>query len=816
MQNNCCLDDISMRRGYRVGRSLRKMAQRLFSVRALMVFCGLTLLVGCVLNGNRSVLAQNGCDGWFGAEWIADGKPMPGNDAAFYENDPAPLFRKIFTVEKKIKRAWLNIAGLGLYQAHLNGRPVADGAPAPLWTPYGKRVLYDRYDVTGMLESGVNALAVELGNGWYNALPMKMWGRYNLRDVMTVGRPCLIARLEITYADGTTEKYSSDASWKVAEGPLLRNSIYLGEVYDARKEKPDWRLADYADAGWRTAVRVDGPGGVLEPRRAPAVVRRRVWTAQSVSEPSTGVFVADMGRNFAGVAAFRLGSGTAGQRITFRYGELLNKDGSVNVMTTVSGQIKREGMAGPGAPARAEQQDVYIRSGGGDEMYMPRFTWHGFRYVQIEGLAQAPEAADIKAYELASDLQDACEFECSLPMFNQIHRVCRDTFLANVMGVQSDCPARERFGYGADIAVTTEAFIFNFDMNDFYAKTIQDYADEAEDDGWFTETAPFVGVASQGFGGRSGPIGWTVGVPIMMRDLYRYYGNVEVIARHYDGCARYVDLVKEKTPGLVIDKCIGDHEALDKAPEALTATAHFYQWAKLVAEFAAIIGKNGDADKYNALADDIRTAFRKRFIVGGRVGKGGQGEQLFGLYHRLIPEADRAAALEILRKDIEDRGKALSTGIYSTKYLLQVLSAEGMEELAGKLVARREFPSWGYMLDNGATTLWETWKPSDNVYSQNHPMFGSVEEWFMKYVLGIAVADDAVGFDKVVIRPRAVAGMTWAHGSYRSVKGDIKVSWTKKGERMRLNVELPLGVTARVWPEGHAGWIEVGPGKHVW
>ena len=783
-------------------------AKRVQDIRSLVCVCGLVAVTaGCVwkeASAEAAVMADAG--DWSSAAWIGDGKPQPTNDAAFYEDDPAPIFRKTFTVSRKIRSARLHLAGLGFYEARLNGKPLADIALAPLWTPYGKRVLFDTYTVTERLQSGENALSVELGNGWYNPLPMRMWGRFNLREALAVGRPCLIAKLDLLYADGARETVVSDASWKVAGGPLLRNSLYLGEVYDARKDVSDWR----------PAARVTGPAGVLQPREAPPVGVLETWQAKRVSEPKPGVYVMDMGRNFSGQARFRLGAGAAGETVTFRYGELLNKDGTVNGMTAVAGQIKAAGMGGPGAPALAEQCDRYIRRGGGEESYAPRFTWHGFRYVQIDGLKKAPGAADVTAVALGSAVRSACAFECSSPLLNEIHQVCRNTFLSNVFGVQSDCPARERFGYGADIAATTEALILNFDMHAFYAKTIQDFADEASGDGWFTETAPYVGIADRGFGGRSGPVGWTVGVPVMMRDLYRYYGDREVIARHYDACARYVELVKSKCPDLIIPQCIGDHEALEKAPETLTATAHFYQWARMVSEFAAILGKTEDAKRFGALAEEVRAAFRKKFVVGGKVGQGLQGEQVFGLYHRLIPEADRAAALEILKKDIASKGGALSTGIFGTKYLLEVLSTEGLEEVAGRLAVRREFPGWGYMLDSGATTLWETWKPSDNTFSQNHPMFGSVDEWFVKHVLGVSAAEDAVGFDKVVIRPQAVAGLTWAKGEYRSVKGPVKVDWKIVEGKMRLSVELSKGVTAKVWLADEKKWVEVGAGRHEW
>lgn len=772
---------------------------------------------------------------WGCAAWIGDGKALPAREEDFYENDPAPQFRRIFCAGRRIASARLMIAGLGFHEAHLNGQPLTDCALAPLWTPYRHRVLYDTHDVTVLLREGPNVLTATLGNGWYNPLPMRMWGMFNLRGALEVGRPCLIARLDIRYEDGSCGCIVSDAGWKVSDGPLLRNSLHLGEWYDARMETSGWRQVDFDDSTWRQATVVEGPGGALLPREAPPISVRDSWMAIEVHEPMPGVYVADMGRNFSGLAPFSLGKGESGRMITFRYGELLNRDGTVNVMTTVCGQIKRDGMAGPGAPALAEQKDVFVRRGGGEESFAPRFVWHGFRYVQIDGLEKAPGPSDITAVALSSALADASSFDCSKQLFNDIHRVCRQTFLSNLMGVQSDCPARERFGYGGDIAATTESFLFLFDMETFYAKTVQDFIDEAED-GWFTETAPFVGIADRGAGGRSGPIGWTVGVPVMIQALYRYYGNRTLMARHYGACVRYVELVRARYPDLIIPSCIGDHEALDKADESLTGTAHFFQWVSLVAEFATVLEHADDARTYTRLAEAIRCAFQARFVVGGKVGRRCQGEQLFGLYHRLIPESERLVAVDLLRQDIASRGGALSTGIFGTKYLLEVLSTEGLEDLAGSLVSRREYPGWGYMLDNGATTLWETWSPSDDVFSQNHPMFGSVEEWFMKHVLGISPAPDAVGCDRLVIRPQAVCGLTWACGHYNTPKGPVCVSWRLDADRpadgvrtegmqtegiptdnrMHLTLELPQGVTARVWLAAERKWAEAKPGKQAW
>lgn len=733
--------------------------------------------------------------------WISDGKPQPTSDEACYVDDPAPLFKKTFQVKGRMKAAQLHIVGLGLYRAELNGKPIGNAVLAPLWTPFGHRVLFDMYDVKPLLVQGENTLTVTLGNGWYNPLPLRLWGRINVRAKVAVGRPSLAAELVLTDATGATETVTTDTSWQVAETPLLRNSLYLGEVYDAR----------LAIGPWRPASIETGPSGALEPAAAPKVVEVGSWQARHVKALAPNIYIVDMGRNFSGVATFQLGKGPAGERITFRYGELLHTNGTVNVMTAVCGQIKRKGVGGPGAPDIAEQHDVYIRSGAGDETYTPRFTWHVFRYVQIEGLSTPIAANSITAHAWASDLKSAIAFASSNPRINTLHQVCQNTFISNVMGVQSDCPGRERFGYGADIAVSAEAFILNYDMQEFYRKTLRDYADEAKADGFFTETAPYVGVGDRGFGDRSGPIGWALGVPVVMAELLRYYGDVEIVAELYPACVRYMDLVGQKVPDFIMKGCIGDHEALDKPSTSMTGTAHYYQFALLMNRFATVLGKAEDAAKWQTLAGNIRKAFQAKFIQDGKVGKGGQGDQAFILYHNLVPAEHRATAEAFLQDALKARDGAFSTGIYSTQYMLDL-----MPGVVEQNITKDTFPGWGYMLANGATTLWETWKMSDNTFSQDHPMFGSVAAWMVKHLVGIRVADDAIGADKLIIAPVKSATVTEAKGEYKSIKGPVRVSWKMNGAKRHLEVELPKGVTARVQPQPDGDWVEVGEGKHVW
>ncbi len=733
--------------------------------------------------------------------WISDGKPQPATDEACYADDPAPLFQKTFNVPKDIQNAQLHIVGLGLYRAELNGKPIGKAMLAPLWTPFGKRILFDTYDVKPLLVQGENTLTVTLGNGWYNPLPLRLWGRINVREKVCVGRPALAAELVLTDISGQCEAVATDTSWQVAETPLLRNSLYLGEVLDARLKTGAFRSASIAAA----------PSGALLPNAAPQVVERETWKAASVKAIQPNVVVVDMGRNFSGVATFCLGKGPAGERITFRYGELLATNGTVNTMTAVCGQIKRKGVGGPGAPDIAEQHDVYIRSGAGDETYTPRFTWHVFRYVQIEGLSTPIEAKNITAHAWASDLKSAVSFACSNPRINTLHQVCRNTFISNVMGVQSDCPGRERFGYGADIAVTAETLILNYDMQEFYRKTLRDYADEAKADGFFTETAPYVGVGDRGFGDRAGPIGWALGVPVVMAELLRYYGDIEIVAELYPACVRYMDLLAQKVPEFVVKGCIGDHEALDKPSTSLTGTAHYYQFAMLMNRFAIVLDKAEDAARWKTLTGNIRTAFQTKFVQEGKVGKGGQGDQAFGLYHNLVAPENRPAAEALLRDALKVRDSAFSTGIFSTQYMMDL-----MPNAVELNITRDTFPGWGYMLANGATTLWEVWKMSDNTFSQDHPMFGSVDSWVVKHLLGIRVADDAIGANKLIIAPCKSPTVTEAKGEYQSIKGLVRVSWKMEGAKRHLEVEIPKGVKARIQPQPDGDWVEVEAGKHNW
>ena len=726
------------------------------------------------------------------AEWITGLYDVPSEDdyAAHFTDAPAPVLEREFTLAAKpVKRATWRIVSPGMYDASVNGQRV-NAVALPLWTAFDRRILEDEYDVTPFVKEGKNTLVIELGNGWWNPLPMKMWGRFNLRKTLPHGTPTAKATFEVAYADGTTECTVTDGAWRAAEGPVLRNNLYLGEKRDMRRTATKWKPAQVAK---------DPPKGIVMPRgEMPPIVVYDRWKAKSVAAIADGRWLVDMGVNFAGTIRATLKGTRDGDVVTFRYGELKYPDGTVNVMTGVCGQQKRSAENPPGL---AEQKDTVICPAAKQFVYEPRFTFHGFRYVEVAGLRTAPTPEDFEALAWSVDVKDSASFECSDAKINRLREVCRRTFRSNLQGVQSDCPARERFGYGGDLAATAESFVLNYDMAAFYRKVVRDRCDMEAIHGVFTSTSPavFPEAGMQGVKRGTGTLrlGWAVDAPIVVDLLLRYYGDTSTVREAYPSLRRFLFHCAEAFDVNHVPPCIGDHEALEKADATLTAQCHYHQFLKLTAKFARFLGETADAERFEATARELEAVFASaaRYVpVKGFVGNGWQGEESFAIYHGMLPPDDSDAAYAILRSDIVAHGHALSTGIFSTQYILEILMARGDAELAGKVLTHKGFPGWYNMLDNGATTIWETWAASDNTYSQNHPMFGSCAAWLMRGILGIQVAEDAIGCDKVRIEPHAVAGVTWAKGHLDTPKGRITVSWCLENGQLKMKKSIPPDV----------------------
>ncbi len=741
---------------------------------------------------------------WSGS-WITRKRAEPLSEAERFGDNPVPLFRKEFLIEKKIRRARVYVSGLGYYELRLNGQRVGDEVLDPGWTTYAKRVLYSTYDVTDQLKPGHNALGVMLGNGWFNLIPLRLFGRINLRDQLTVGEPRAIMQLVVDFTDGTSQTTVTDESWKVGAGPILRDSVYLGEVYDARKEQPGWDQPGFDDSGWAQAISATQPLGPLRAQSAPPIRVTRTLKPVKLTEPKPGVWIFDLGQNFAGWARLRV-QGPAGTRVRLRYGELLYPDGTLNGMTSVCTQIKQGGpnyrYDGVGAPKTAWQMDEYILKGQGEEVYTPRFTFHGFRYVEVTGFPGQPTLGSLEGLRLNSDVAPVGSFTCSNERFNRIQQMVLWTELSNLFSVESDCPHREKFGYGGDIVAAGEMAMLNFDMARFYGKAVADLADAVRPNGGFTETAPFVGISDEGLGEESGPVGWGTAQPFLLWRLYQYYGDRRLLEENYELTKRWIALLHARARDGILDNGISDHESLVPKPRALTGTAFYYFNVRLFSNIARALGKDAEAAEAETLAETIKTAFNRRFLQPGtgRYDTATQACQAFALDLGLVPAEEHERALAVLVRDIEDTHDGhLTTGIFGTKFMLHALADSGRADVAFRIVNQGTFPGWGYMLENGATTLWEHWAFNDNTYSHNHPMFGSVSEWFYKVPAGISPAPDAVGFNKIIIRPQPVGDLNWVKASYDSVHGKVVSEWTRGERKFKLHVRVPVGAEATVF-----------------
>jgi alpha-L-rhamnosidase len=730
------------------------------------------------------------------AQWIQDGQPLPEHDSLFYLDHPAPLFRKEFSVEKGVEKgvekAQLFITAAGYYRASLNGKEIGEHVLDPAWTDFSKRIYYSEYDVTTELNQGDNCLGVSLGNGFYNPLPLRKWGRRNLREDLQVGKPVFIAKLRISYANGTSEEIVSDSQWNYAPGPIMKNSVYLGVSYDARKEIKGWDTPGFDDHSWSAAGIGQAPGGDLQAAFFPPVRVTQEIQPTAITSPDEGIYIVDMGEVFTGTYQIKL-SGKQGDSIIFRFGERVYEDGSLNPMTTVIGQIKRAGVGGPGAPEIAWQTDQYIIGEDPDAWFSPPFTYHTYRYMEIQGMKKRPKISDIKGLSIHSDVPGENSFSCSSELINSIQESTLRTFRANLVSVQSDCAAREKFGYGGDLNATAESFICNYHMQSFYRKTIYDWVDAIKDSS-FVDTAPYAGIEYCG-------ISWESAFLLTQYYLYLYYNDTAIIRELYALDKRWMEKVAGLHPAGIVDSGLSDHESLEPVPVQLTGTGHYLQCARAMKVFAGVMGDAAGETVYGELEHRLEGLMKEYFwdkAARGEINR----QTLFStlLYHGVIPPGDiERAADSLVQAVIAGPSGHFVTGIFGTKYVLEALSQYASPEMVFSIVNSRDFPGWGYMIDRGATTIWETWKESDNIYSNCHPMFGSVTEWFYRWLGGIRPDPMYPGFKEFMLEPTTPEGLDAVQCRYHSPFGEIVSNWSRQGEAdCRYEMKIPAGSRARV------------------
>ena len=741
--------------------------------------------------GQNQASGQSLPDDLSDAQWIRDARVQPGSDSLMYGDDPAPMFRKGFSVSERPKSAILYITAAGYYSAAINGARIGKNFLDPAWTSFAKRIYYSEYDITSEIQTGQNCLGVSLGNGFYNPLPMRMWGNRNLRETLSVGRPQFIARLVITYRDGDVEVVKTDNRWKYTYGPILRNNVYIGETYDAGKEIKGWNKARFNDVQWEEAIVVKGPGGMLQKSFFPAIQQTGSQNPVAITSPQKGVWLVDMGLNFTGLYKIRL-RGKEGDTITMRFGERIYENGELNPMTTVCGQIKRAGQGGPGAPPIAWQTDHYIFGKTPDIWYCPEFTFHLFRYMEISGLANPPSRADIQGLILHTNVKENGQFSTSSQLLNDIQRATKLTFVDNLMSVQSDCPARERFGYGGDLNATSESFIYNYDMQAFYRKTVYDWVD-AVNDSVFIDIAPFIM--------KYCGISWESAVITTQEQLLNYYNDTAIVRELYSFDLKWMDKAARIHPEGIVKKGLADHESMIPVPVELIGTTHYLQCARIMKHFASVMGDKPNKRKFEILEQQL-TSELLAIYWQKPILKPINRQTLYAtlLYYQLIPQQEKKGAIDSLLLAVRNGINGhFTTGIFGTKYILEALSQAGYADKVYEIINSKTYPGWGYMIDRGATTLWETWKESDNIYSNCHPMFGSVTEWFYRWLGGIRGDPDYTGFKKFRIAPYIPDDLTQVNCTYNSPNGKITANWIKKSQgNYQFTLKVPKGSEASV------------------
>ncbi|MCK5821927.1 MAG: family 78 glycoside hydrolase catalytic domain, partial [Bacteroidales bacterium] len=702
----------------------------------------------------------------------------------FYLDHPAPLLRKEFVLKRAPSTAGLWITAAGYYTVWINGEKIGKQQLAPAWTDYSKRIYYQRFDVADYLHKGQNVIGIELGNGWYNPLPLKMWGHLNLREHLTVGKPRVLASMIIDGGEKKFNRIISDGNWKCRPGPVTRNSIYLGEFHDYRNDPEGWLLAGYDDSDWNPVELMVAPEGQLMESDFPPIRKTAQLKPKNIWQNESGKWTIDFGQNMAGWIRYD-GSVEPGDTIRFRFGERIWPDSTVNTMTAVCGQIKRKGVGGPGAPSVAEQIDVFIPSEKG-QYFEPRYTFHGFRYVEMTRNPELDETGilkgDFTAFRVGSDIAKIGSVKSNLEWLNKIQTMVDWTFTSNIFSVPSDCPAREKFGYGGDMSVNAEAWLYNYDMKAIFVKFIRDWKDAIKE-GKFVDTAPYVGVNYCG-------IAWESSFLILQDWLFRFYGDLELVRDWYSYNQQWIQKALDIHGMDLVRQGLSDHESLIPVPVELIGTATYYNSLRIMQKFASLVSDSQSEKEYQNYADQLQIIMRDSLWhqpVDDFENK--QTWLATLLYNNILRESDQAEALNLLREDLLFRSNQLTTGIFGTPWLLEVLSRFGYVQQAFDMVSRTEFPGWRHMIENGATTLWETWEESDNVYSQNHPMFGVVSIWFHKWIGGIDPVDG--GFSRMMLHPAPVIGLDEFSVSRIIAGKEIALSWTRSSSEIVFDLVVP-------------------------
>ena len=748
---------------------------------------------------------------WIGEDAISNPGESAGSDKDAMTRLAARYLRKEFSADKTVSRAMLYISGLGVYEAYLNGEKIGDDVLAPGLSQYDKRVYYNVYDVTEMLASGKNTLGVILGNGRYFAMRWK-----SMQNLKTFGLPSLLAQLNIEYSDGTKAVVASDGSWKVnSRGPIVANNEFDGEEYDARLEFEGWDKNGFDDSGWKTVDMMDAPKGRLSAQQNPNIRIQETIKPVAIFERPDGKYILDMGQNMVGWLKVSL-KGKAGQPITMRFAEILQDDGSLYVDNLRS----------------AKATDIYIPARDGEFSWHPLFVFHGFRFVEISGLDYKPELSAFTGEVLYDAMETTGSFETSNPLVNQIHKNAYWGIRGNYRGMPTDCPQRdERMGWLGDRTTGAYGEAYIFDNALLYNKWVRDIEESMSPEGAISDVSPNYWPL------YTDNVTWPAAFFNVSDMLYRHFGDDSAIRSHYPAMKRWMDYTARKTmkdyimtKDLYGDWCmppesqelIHSQDPSRITDGAILSTTVYYDLLNKMAEFAAISGHEEDIEGYRTLAAKIREAYNERFFdeETARYGNNTVTANILSLRLGLVPEGYEQRVFDnIVNKTEVDFNGHVSTGVLGIQHLMRGLTEYGRVDLAYKILTNETYPSWGYMVRQGATTIWELWNgdtadPAMN--SGNHVMLlGDLIIWLYEDLAGIKCAPEATGFKKIVMEPVFPEGLDEVSASYDSVYGTIESAWSRKNGRFSWTVTVPGNTSAVVRiPKAFNVSVKEKPGIH--
>ncbi len=733
---------------------------------------------------------------WKGA-WISD-----VNDV---DLKPAALFRKTFKAEGKIRSARAYIAAAGLYELYINGQRIGDHRLDPMYTRFDRRNLYLTWDVTQQLQSGENAMGVMLGNGWYNHQSTAVW---DFHKAPWRARPAFCMDVRITYEDGRVETISTGKDWKTTTGPVIFNSIYTAEHYDARLEKEGWAAARYNDKDWKNVLLRAAPSLNVTAQAMAPVAACDTLPAITFRKFSDTQYVFGLAQNISGVSQIKV-KGSAGTILRLRHAERLDSSGHTD-------QSNIDVHYRPTDDKDPFQTDIFILSGKEEETFMPRFNYKGFQYVEVESSKPVElKKESLTGYFLHSRVAPKGFVHTSNPVMNKIWEATNNSYLSNLFGYPTDCPQREKNGWTGDAHQAIETALYNFDGITVYEKWLNDHFDEQQPNGVLPSIIPTGG---WGYEWGNGP-DWTSTIAIIPWNIYLFYGDTTLLARSYDGIRRYVDHITDISPSGITTWGLGDWIPVkSKTPVPFTSTAFYYADVVILAKAAKMLGKTADHAKYTALAAYIRQAFNDRYLnrATGIYGQGVQTELSVALYWGLVPDSLRAKVAANLYKRVAADNFHLDVGLIGSKTILNALSENGYADAAWKIAAQEDYPSWGWWVKNGATTLYENWPiNAKSDISLNHIMFGEIGAWLFKGVGGIFPDEEKPGFRHVKMIPHFVQGLNQFEAHHDGPYGRITSSWSRKGRTVRYTLTIPPNCTATLQLPGK-GAIAAGPGTHTY